>query len=130
MPTFNAIDVESVNANRASIPSARDERGQFYRWRNEYAGMSSDQRRRLKELEKENVRLRRTVSDLTLDKQIVKEAGRGNFQSPRVAASASIVSVTGSGSRSVGHAGCWDSTARPSAASHAAVPTRSAWSLT
>ena len=46
----------------------------FYRWRKEYAGMSGDQLRRLKELEKENERLRRAVSDLTLDKQILKEA--------------------------------------------------------
>ena len=44
----------------------------FYRWRKEYAGMSGDQLRRLKELEKENERLRRAVSDLTLDKQILK----------------------------------------------------------
>ena len=51
----------------------------FYRWRKEYAGMSGDQLRRLKELEKENERLRRAVSDLTLDKQILKEAARGNF---------------------------------------------------
>ena len=46
----------------------------YYRWRKEYAGMSGDQLRRLKELEKENERLRRAVSDLTLDKQILKEA--------------------------------------------------------
>ena len=45
----------------------------------EYAGMSGDQLRRLKELEKENERLRRAVSDLTLDKQILKEAAGGNF---------------------------------------------------
>ena len=51
----------------------------FYRWRKEYGGMSSGQLRRLKELEKENERLRRAVSDLTLDKQILKEAARGNF---------------------------------------------------
>ena len=51
----------------------------FYRWRKEYAGMSGDQLRRLKELEKENERLRRAVSDLTLDKQILKEAAGGNF---------------------------------------------------
>jgi transposase-like protein len=51
----------------------------FYRWRKEYGGMSGDQLRRLKELEKENERLRRAVSDLTLDKQILKEAARGNF---------------------------------------------------
>jgi transposase len=51
----------------------------FYRWRKEYGGMKADQLRRLKELEKENERLRRAVSDLTLDKQILKEAVRGNF---------------------------------------------------
>lgn len=51
----------------------------FYRWRKEYGGMSGDQLRRLKELEKENERLRRAVSDLTLDKQILTEAARGNF---------------------------------------------------
>ena len=55
----------------------------FYRWRKEYAGMSGDQLRRLKELEKENERLRRAVSDLTLDKQILKEAAGGNFFSIR-----------------------------------------------
>ncbi len=51
----------------------------YYRWRKECGGMSGDQLRRLKELEKENERLRRAVSDLTLDKQILKEAARGNF---------------------------------------------------
>jgi transposase-like protein len=51
----------------------------FYRWRKEYGGLSGDQLRRLKELEKENERLRRAVSDLTLDKQILAEAARGNF---------------------------------------------------
>ena len=56
----------------------------FYRWRKEYAGMSGDQLRRLKELEKENERLRRAVSDLTLDKQILKEAAGGNFSSVRL----------------------------------------------
>ena len=45
----------------------------------EYSGMSGDQLRRLKELEKENERLRRAVSDWTLDKQILAEAARGNF---------------------------------------------------
>jgi cell division protein FtsB len=51
----------------------------FYRWRKEYGGMNGDQLRRLKDLEKENERLRRAVSDLTLDKQILAEAARGNF---------------------------------------------------
>ena len=51
----------------------------YYRWRREYGGMNRDQAKRLKELETENVRLRRAVSDLTLDKLILKEAARGNF---------------------------------------------------
>ena len=50
----------------------------YYRWRREYGGMKTDQFRRLKELEKENLRLRRAVSDLTLDKLILAEAARGN----------------------------------------------------
>jgi putative transposase len=51
----------------------------FYRWRKEYGGMKADQLKRLKELEKENERLRRAVSDLTLDKLILAEAAKGNF---------------------------------------------------
>jgi len=51
----------------------------FYRWRKEYGGMKTDQLKRLKELEKENQRLRTAVSDLTLDKMILAEAARGNF---------------------------------------------------
>lgn len=50
----------------------------YYRWRKEYGGMGVDQARRLKDLEKENQRLRQAVSDLTLDKQILAEAARGN----------------------------------------------------
>jgi putative transposase len=50
-----------------------------YRWRKQYGGMNRDQLKRLKELEKENQRLRRVVSDLTLDKLILTEAARGNF---------------------------------------------------
>ena len=51
----------------------------YYRWRQEYGGLKSDQVRKLKELEAENARLRRAVSDLTLDKMILAEAARGNF---------------------------------------------------
>ena len=51
----------------------------YYRWRNEYGGLKSDQEKRLKELEVENARLRRAVSDLTLEKLILKEAASGNF---------------------------------------------------
>ena len=51
----------------------------YYRWRKEYGGMKVSQAKRLKELEKENARLRKAVSDLTLDKLILQEAARGNF---------------------------------------------------
>jgi transposase-like protein len=51
----------------------------YYRWRNEYGGLKGDQVKRLKELETENSRLRRAVSDLTLDKLILSEAAKGNF---------------------------------------------------
>jgi transposase-like protein len=51
----------------------------YYRWRQEFGGLKGDQVRRLKELEAENVRLRRAVSDLTVEKLILKEAARGNF---------------------------------------------------
>ena len=51
----------------------------YYRWRNEYGGLKGDQVKRLKELEAENTRLRRAVSDLTLEKLILREAASGNF---------------------------------------------------
>ena len=51
----------------------------YYRWRQEFGGLKSDQVKRLKDLETENTRLRRAVSDLTLDKLILQEAARGNF---------------------------------------------------
>ena len=51
----------------------------FYRWRQEYGGLKADQVKRLKELEAENTRLRRAVSDLTLEKLILQEAAAGNF---------------------------------------------------
>ena len=51
----------------------------YYRWRREYGGMKVSQARRLKELERENGRLKRAVADLTLDKLIVEEAAKGNF---------------------------------------------------
>ena len=50
----------------------------YYRWRQEFGGLKGDQVRRLKELEAENARLRRAVSDLTVEKLILKEAARGN----------------------------------------------------
>jgi len=51
----------------------------FYRWRKEYGGLKMDQAKRLKELEKENVRLRRLVAELSLEKQVLKDVAEGNF---------------------------------------------------
>ena len=51
----------------------------YYRWRREYGGMRVEQARRLKELEKENIRLKRLVADVSLDNAILKEAAKGNF---------------------------------------------------
>ena len=51
----------------------------YYRWHAEYGGLKLDQAKRLKELERENARLKRAVADLTLDKLILKEAAEGNF---------------------------------------------------
>ena len=51
----------------------------YYRWRQEYGGLKTEQVRRLKELETEDARLRRAVAELTLDKQILKEAAWGNY---------------------------------------------------
>jgi len=51
----------------------------YYRWRKEYGGMQVEQAKRLKDLEKENSRLKKLVADLSLDKAILKEASRGNY---------------------------------------------------
>jgi putative transposase len=51
----------------------------YYKWRKEYGGLRLDQAKRLKELEQENSRLRKVVSDLSIDNAILKEAARGNW---------------------------------------------------
>ena len=50
----------------------------YYRWRKEYGGLQTNQIKRIKDLEQENARLRKAVSDLTLDKMILQEASKGN----------------------------------------------------
>ena len=54
----------------------------YYRWRKQYGGMGVDQLKELKRLQKENEQLSRAISDLTLDKLILKEAARGNCLAP------------------------------------------------
>jgi len=51
----------------------------YYRWRKEYGGLKLDQTRRLKELEKENAKLKRLVAELSLEKQVLKDVAEGNF---------------------------------------------------
>ena len=76
-------EVEIVVAQGASTAEACRRIGvseqTYYRWRKEYGGLKTDQARRMKDLEKGNQRLRRAISDLTLDKLILQEAARGNF---------------------------------------------------
>lgn len=75
--------VDVLNAQGKSMAEAIRSIGvtevTYYRWRSEYGGLKGDQVKRLKELEAENARLRRAVSDLTLDKMILAEAAKGNF---------------------------------------------------
>ena len=71
-----------VGQGRARIDAIRQVRiveQTYYRWRKQYGGMGTAQLKELKRLQKENERLRRAVSDLTLDKLILAEAARGNF---------------------------------------------------
>ena len=51
----------------------------YYRWRKEYGGLKLDQAKRLKELEKENTRLKRLVAELSLEKQVLRDVAQGNF---------------------------------------------------
>ncbi|WP_132665862.1 IS3 family transposase [Rhizobium sp. PP-CC-3G-465] len=78
--------VDVLNAQGKSITEAIRSIGvtevTYYRWRAEYGGLKGDQVKRLKELETENARLRRAVSDLTLDKMILTEAAKGKLLSP------------------------------------------------
>ena len=75
--------VEVITAQGGSVADAVKSIGvtevSYYRWRREFGGLRTDQVKRIKELEVENLRLRKAVSDLTLDKLILKEAASGNF---------------------------------------------------
>lgn len=74
---------EVLSSQGRSVPEICREIGvtenTYYRWRKEYGGMGLDQAKKLKELERENSRLKRAVADLTLDNLILKEASKGNF---------------------------------------------------
>lgn len=75
-------EAEAELAGGASVEEACKKMGvtetTYYRWQNQYGGMKAEEMKRLKELEKENGRLKKAVAELTLDKQILQEALRGN----------------------------------------------------
>ena len=70
-------------ANGKKVPQACKEAGihtqTYYRWRKEYGGLKLDQARRLKELEKENARLKRRVAELSIEKQVLRDVAQGNL---------------------------------------------------
>jgi len=76
-------EVEIMLSKGSTIGEARKKIGvteqTYYRWRKQYGGMRVEQAKRLKELEKENTRLKRLVADISLDNAILKEVSRGNF---------------------------------------------------
>ncbi len=75
--------IEVAIANGKTTPQAAREAGiteqTFYRWRKEFGGLKLDQAKRLKELEKENSRLKRLVAELWLEKQVLRDVAQGNF---------------------------------------------------
>jgi len=75
--------IEVAVANGKSTPQGCRDAGiseqSYYRWRKEYGGLRLDQAKRLKELEKENLKLKRLVAELSLEKQILKDVAEGNY---------------------------------------------------
>jgi transposase-like protein len=75
--------IEVEVANHKPVGQACREAGiteqTYYRWRKEYGGLKLEQARRMKQLEKENGRLRRLVTELSLEKQVLKDVAEGNF---------------------------------------------------
>ena len=75
--------IEVAVANGKTTPQACKEaeitQQTYYRWRKEYGGLKLDQAKRLKELERENAKLKRLVAELSLEKQILKDVAEGNF---------------------------------------------------
>jgi putative transposase len=87
----------------------------YYRWRKEYGGLKMDQARRMKDLQKENARLRRAISDLTLDKLILQEAPGETIEPHAASCAVSIISATNCLPRNAAFVVFWASTDRRSA---------------
>ena len=77
------LQIEVATVQGKSVPIACREAGisdqSFYRWRKEYGGLDLEQARKMKDLERENTRLKRLVADLSLEKQILKDISLGNL---------------------------------------------------
>lgn len=75
------IEVEIANGKTTlqACKEAEITQQTYYRWRKEYGGLKLDQAKRLKELERENAKLKRLVAELSLEKQILKDVAGGNF---------------------------------------------------
>ncbi len=76
-------EIEVLTNQGTSIPAACNQAGisdvSYYRWRKEYGDLKLDQAKHLKELERENVKLKRLVAELSLEKQVLKDIASGNF---------------------------------------------------
>jgi putative transposase len=81
IPLLRQIEVETANGKSVSeaCRGAGITDQTYYRWKKQYGGMRVDEAKRMKELEKENLRLRKVVSDMSLDIQILKEVAKGKF---------------------------------------------------
>ena len=127
-------EVEVAQGKGKTTPQAVKQNGvseqTFYRWRKEYGGMRVDQAKQLKELEKENLRLKRLVADLSLDNQILKEVTEGNFLARRNDDELSSMfarSWDRKWCRSAGLAGCWVRHVPPSVVSRRLQRTKMSW---
>ena len=89
-----------------------------YRWRQEYGGLRADQARWMRQLEKENAKLKRLVADLSVDNQILKEAASGNSRARRNGRTRFVGRKRRWGYRSAGRAGGWSRRGTRSAAGY------------
>jgi len=100
----------------------------YYRWRKQYGGMGTDQLKELKRLQKESERLRRAISDLTLDKLSLTEASRGNQPAPHVVGNVSKEFATSWAYQNAGLVGCSNSIAQHSGMCQGSEKMKSVWS--
>jgi transposase-like protein len=120
--------IEVAVANGKTTPQACKEAQitaqTYYRWRKEFGGLKLDQAKRLKELERENGKLKRLVAELSLEKQILKDVAEGNFQALSGGVARSGMCARRTGFPSGMPAGCWGSGEGRNATRCSTGPTR------